>query len=85
MATDCFPGCVNIVVSDAELFASLFDNWCDLGVVGLDYPREEMVSCLMVQGANKHCPEPATGGIVLCGRYLHLSPDKKQCNVNSLL
>lgn len=76
VAADCLSGCVNVVIGDAEIFASLFDDGCDLGVVGLDHAGEEMVSCLVVQGASDQRPEPAACGIVLRGSHLHLSPWK---------
>ena len=54
MAAEGFSSRVDIVVGDAELFASLFDDGCDLGIVRLDYAREEVVSCLVVQGTSEY-------------------------------
>ena len=76
MAADCLSGCINIVVGDAKLSASLFNDGSDLGVVRLDHTREEVVSCLVVQGASDQRPEPAACGIVLRSSHLHLSPWK---------
>ena len=74
MATQCLPCCLNIVVLEPKLFACLGHDGCDLGVVGLNHSRKEMVSCLMVQGSSEDSPKPAVSGIVLCCCYLHFRP-----------
>ena len=38
-----------MVVLDAKLLASLGDNWCYLLIVGLDHPREQVMSGLMTE------------------------------------
>ena len=76
MAAEGFSSRVDIVVGDAELFASLFDNGCDLGVVRLDYAGKEVVSCLVVQSTGEYGPEPTASGVVLRGSHLHLGPWK---------
>ena len=74
MATQGFPGGVNVVVLDAVVFAGLLHNGSDLWVVGLDDPGEEMVSGLVVQSTCEHCPKPAPCGVVLCRGNLKLRP-----------
>ena len=76
VAAEGFSGRVDVVVGDAELFASLFDDGCDLGVVRLDYAREEVMSCLVVQGTGEYGPEPTSSGVVLRCCHLHLGPWK---------
>ena len=76
MAAEGFSGRIDIVVGDAKLFASLLDDGCDLGVVGLDHSGEEVVSCLVVEGASHQRPKPAASGVVLRRSHLHLSPGK---------
>ena len=74
MATQGFPGGVNIVVLNAVLLAGLFHNGSDLEVVGLDDPGEEMVGGLVVQGTCENRPKPAPCGVVLCRGNLKLCP-----------
>ena len=74
VAAESFPGRVDVVVSDTKFLARLLHNGRDLGVVGLDYAREEVVGRLVVQRPSEHCPEPASCGVVLGSRYLQLSP-----------
>ena len=62
------------MVLESKLFASLFKNRCYLGVVRLNHSGEEMVCGLMVECSSEDGPEPAVGGVVLCGSHLHLSP-----------
>ena len=78
MAGQGLSGGVHVVVLDAEVSAGLLHNGSDLGVVGLDDPREQVVGGLVIQGAREHGPEPTASSIVLRGGYLKLSPaDKK--------
>ena len=65
---------VHITVLDSKLFARLFNDGCDLRVVGLYDPWEEVVGCLMVKSTGEDCPEPASCGIVLSCGDLHLCP-----------
>ncbi len=74
MAVEGLCGRVHIVVMDAILLAGLLHNGSDLRVMGLDYTREQMVGCLVVQSTSEHGPEPTTGGIVLCRGNLKLRP-----------
>ena len=76
MAPNCFSRHVDVVIGDAELSASLFDDGCDLGVVRLDHAWKEVVSCLVVQGTSDQCPESAASGVVLRRSHLHLGPWK---------
>ena len=50
VAAECLLGGVHIVVGDTKLTAGLGHNGRDLGIVGLDHTREEMMRGLMVEG-----------------------------------
>ncbi len=72
-------GRANIVVLNSKLLASLCDYRRDLGVVGLDHAREEVVRGLVVECPGEDVPKPAVGGVVLCCCYLHLCPSVCVC------
>ena len=78
MATQGLPHGVHVVVGDAKLLAGVPNDGGDEGVVGLDYPGEEMVGCLVVEGSSEDVPEPAVGGVVLRGGHLHLRPARER-------
>lgn len=65
---------IHIVVLDPKLLTGLLYNGGDLGVMGLDDAREQVMSSLMVEGTSEHCPEPATCSVVLGCGYLQLGP-----------
>ena len=50
MAAESLLGGVHVVVGDTKLTAGLGHNGRDLGIVGLDHTREEMMRGLMVEG-----------------------------------
>ena len=62
------------MILESKLLTGLLKDRCYLGVVRLNHSGEEMVCGLMVECSSEDGPEPAVGGIVLCGSHLHLSP-----------
>lgn len=75
MASQCLSGRLHIVVLDPILPTRLLHNGRDLGVMGLDNARKQVMSGLMVEGTSEHGPEPAACGIVLCCSHLQLCPE----------
>ncbi len=64
MGCESLPSRLDTLVPDPKLLAGFPDDGCDRREVALDYPREEVVGRLVVEGGREYIPEPAVGSVV---------------------
>lgn len=63
-----------VIVSDTKLLTRLTNNGSYLWIVDLTHTREQVMSCLMIQGACENVEKPAIRGVILSCLDLQFSP-----------